>query len=129
MKVYEKKIIVGKGDLDDLDHVNNVRYVQWIQDISKEHWEKAAPMEARDKMVWVVKNHNITYNAPAFLGDHLKLRTWIQKTNAALSERRVEIIHLGSGRELVCSVTQWCLLNAVTLKPIRVPEEIIRLFQ
>lgn len=128
MESYEKRIKVSKKDLDDLDHVNNVRYVQWIQDISKEHWQTVAPNAMQAGILWVVKKHTIDYLSSAVLGDEILARTYIADTKGAISVRCVEMYHHETNRLLVRSLTEWCLLNALTLKPIRISEAIKNIF-
>lgn len=127
--VYEMTIVVSREDLDDLDHVNNVRYLQWVQDISKAHWESRAPEKLRKSMVWVVKQHLIEYRNAAKLGDTVVVRTYISKTEGAISTRVVEMHDLNSKKPLLRAETQWCLLHAKTFKPLRIPEEVRSVFQ
>ncbi len=87
MEIYEKIIEVSQGDLDFLDHVNNVRYIQWIQDISEEHWQKKAPAEIKEQVVWVVLNHNVDYRNPARLGDRIRIKTFVLDSAGATSTR------------------------------------------
>ena len=128
MESFQKHIVVAKEDLDDLDHVNNVRYVQWIQDISKEHWQTVAPDKMKAGILWVVKNHNIDYVSSAVLDDEILIRTYIAETKGAISVRCVEMYNDKTNQLLVRSLTEWCLLNALTLKPIRISEEIKMVF-
>ena len=128
MEVFEKRIVVAHGDLDELEHVNNVRYVQWIQDISKEHWQMAASNEMQAGIIWVVKNHTIDYISAAVLGDEILIRTHIADTKGALSIRCVEMYNDKTNQLLVRSHTEWCLLNALSLKPIRISEAIKTVF-
>ncbi|MEO1012872.1 MAG: thioesterase family protein [Bacteroidota bacterium] len=128
MGFFENTVTVEPNDLDNLNHVNNVRYVQWIQDISKEHWEKMAPEEIKGSMIWVVMSHNINYLSPAKLGDVIHVRTHIAKNKGAISTRVVEMFQDGTNTPLLRSSTQWCLLNARTNKPMRITEEIMRIF-
>ncbi len=128
MESFEKSIVVAQEDLDDLDHVNNVRYVQWIQDISKEHWQTVAPNEMKAGILWVVKNHNIDYASSAVLGDEILIRTFIAETKGAISVRCVEMYNDKTNHLLVRSHTEWCLLNALTLKPIRISDAIKKVF-
>lgn len=127
MEFYRKTIQVVEEDLDDLQHVNNVRYLEWIQDISKEHWMLKAPEEIKKEVVWVVLLHNISYKKAAFLGEELILKTHVANNSGVTSTRVVEIRHPERGL-LVRSETDWCLLNASTLKPMRIPEGIKELF-
>lgn len=125
---YEKTIVVEEDDLDEQRHVNNVRFVQWIQDVSKEHWQRTASDSMRDGVDWVVMNHNITYKRPAKLGDTIKVHTHISDYHGATSNRVVEMRHPDSDGILVHSVTKWCLLNANTKKPTRISNEVKKLF-
>lgn len=128
MKVFEQIITVSQEDLDDLNHVNNVRYVQWIQEISKKHWEYVAEGNLRQSFIWVVRNHNITYHKAAFLGDSIAVKTYIEDSDGALSTRVVEMHNAVTGDLLLQSKTAWCLLNATSLKPMRISGEISSLF-
>ncbi|WP_222984354.1 acyl-CoA thioesterase [Flagellimonas meishanensis] len=129
MRHYSETLEVCQDDLDELDHVNNVRYVQWIQDISKNHWFAATTEQMRQTMIWVVKNHNISYHQPAILGDVVSVQTHIQENKGPLSIRIVEIRNNKTGQLLVSASTEWCLLDATTFRPKRVPESVTALFQ
>ncbi len=128
MQIFELTRIVVQDDLDELDHVNNVRYVQWIQDISKEHWVSKASEEIRSQVLWVVMNHNITYKNAAKLNDQIKISTHIASSRGATSLRVVEMHNAKTKQLLLRSKTEWCLLNAKTLKPTRISEDVKRIF-
>ena len=129
MQVHSELLTVAREDLDELDHVNNVRYVEWIQEISKKHWIKATTPKIRDEVVWVVKNHDIAYHRSAKLGDVLQINTYIQDTKVPLSIRIVEIKDNKTDKLIVKACTEWCLLDARTFRPKRVPESVQKLFQ
>jgi acyl-CoA thioester hydrolase len=128
MVTYNKTLQVVEDDLDDLDHVNNVRYVQWIQDISKEHWQYKAPKHIQETMIWVVLNHHIFYKSAAKLHDRILIKTHIAGTKGAVTTRVVEMVLEGTEQLLVRSETEWCLLSAESLRPIRISEEIQQIF-
>ncbi|MFS4468191.1 acyl-CoA thioesterase [Maribacter sp. 2210JD10-5] len=128
MPHYEKEITVTLDDLDDLNHVNNVRYVQWIQDISKEHWKAKAPESIQDEVVWVVLTHHIEYKSAAVLHDTIHIKTHIESSKGAKSIRIVEMFHSKTNTLILRSSTEWCLLNKVTLKPMRISENIQEIF-
>ena len=128
MQEYIESFYVVQLDLDDLDHVNNIRYVEWIQEISRKHWFKATTEEIREAMIWVVKNHNITYTKPALLDDEIVIATHIAKTKGPISVRVVEIRNNTTGHLLVNATTEWCLLDAKTFRPKRVPDSVQNLF-
>ena len=128
MEAYGEIIKVVGEDLDELEHVNNIRYVKWIQDISRKHWEAVVDKELRKSLIWVVRNHNITYHRAAVLGDSIHITTNIESFSGPLSNRSVEMKDRDSGELLVRALTQWCLLDAGSLRPKRVPEAIQKLF-
>ncbi|GMN09083.1 thioesterase family protein [Croceitalea sp. MTPC9] len=121
-----KKVV--QSDLDDLDHVNNVIYVNWIQEISKKHWQEASK-DLSLECIWVVRRHDITYYNAAKLDDEVLVTTTIKDTKGPISYRQVEIKNNKTGKLFVKSVTEWCLLNSKTLKPMRISDKIKNLFQ
>ncbi|WP_396589684.1 acyl-CoA thioesterase [Allomuricauda sp. R78024] len=128
MQHYKETFKVVKEDLDDLNHVNNIRYIEWILEISKNHWLEVVDEAIRNEIVWVVKSHNINYAKPAKLNDPIEVTTYIKNTKGPLSIRVVEIRNNKTGQLLVNASTEWCLLDAKTFRPKRVPESIQNLF-
>ncbi len=128
MNKYLKELVVTEDDLDDLEHVNNVRYVQWIQDISKEHWQKMAPKDIQEEVVWVVMTHYIEYKAAAVLDDEVVMSTYIKSSKGAKCTRVVEINLAKTNTLLVRSSIEWCLLNRVNFRPMRISERIENIF-
>lgn len=126
MKTYSINIAVRPEHLDDLNHVNNVQYLEWVQQISKEHWQKLTRPEWDAHYVWVVRSHHITYHHPAVLGDLLTVVTHVKAARGAQSERHVRILLEGSETPVVTCTTNWVLLDAKSGKPSRVPEDMIR---
>ena len=129
MQTHTETFEVRLQDLDDLNHVNNVRYVEWIQEISKNHWQELTTEEIRKEMVWVVKNHNISYHKSAVLGDTIQMNTYIKSNKGPISTRVVDIKDNKTGQLLVNAHTEWCLLDAKTFRPKRVPESVQKLFE
>ena len=129
MQVYEKILVVRQDDLDELNHVNNIRYVDWVQQVSRDHWEKVTTPEIRAKLLWVVRKHEICSLKSALLGDVLKIKTQIIAQTGPISKRIVEIRNNKTDALLVKASTEWCLLDATSFKPKRVPREITSLFE
>ena len=128
MKTLEKEIIVSKNDLDELNHVNNVIYIHWVQEIAKNHWKSLVSSEIIKNYYWVLLEHQIKYLHPAFLGDKIILKTYVEKTEVVKSNRIVEIYNTDTNKLLVTSKTIWCLINAKTKKPNRITDEIREAF-
>ncbi len=128
MKIFTNTIQVIPSDLDDLKHVNNVRYVQWIQDIAKAHWNSEATKEMLNAYFWVVLNHNIDYKSSAVLHDFINIKTFVQDAEGVTSTRIVEMYHSETNQLIVRSETKWCLMDARTKRPVRIPKELQHLF-
>ncbi|MCQ0110797.1 acyl-CoA thioesterase [Zhouia amylolytica] len=129
MKIYEKHITVRKEDLDSMNHVNNVRYVQWVQDIAEEHWIALTDKILQEKYLWVVLSHHIEYKGEALVNDIIKLKTYVANSEGVRSVRIVEMYNSQTDKLLVKAETNWCLINASTKKPLRIPQEIKDIFQ
>ncbi|MEQ9231651.1 MAG: thioesterase family protein [Cyclobacteriaceae bacterium] len=126
MKFYSKKITVQSHHLDDLNHVNNVVYLQWVQDIAKDHWFSLAEEPFTSAHFWVVVRHELEYKKQAFLGDEILATTYVESFKGPFSIRCVEFKR---GEDLLVKTrSNWCLIDANTQKPKRVPEDIQRLF-
>ncbi|MFN3841178.1 MAG: acyl-CoA thioesterase [Cyclobacteriaceae bacterium] len=128
MKVFVQEITVKAGHLDALNHVNNVVYVQWVQDVASLHWDAIASSEIKNKYSWVVLKHEIEYLSPALLKDILVVKTWVEKSEGARSERHVEFYNKKTNKLLVRAKTSWCLLDASTMKPRRIEQDIFQVF-
>lgn len=126
--MFEKKIRVKQSDLDQLEHVNNVKYVDWVQDIALEHWNKKAPLEMQEKWVWVMTKHCIEYRKASFLGNTISVKTYLESSNGAMATRIVEFYNESDNKASVTSTTSWCLLDASTFKPKRIPEDVSAVF-
>jgi len=119
---------VVSEDLDELEHVNNVRYLDWVQEIAKEHWEVASKNAWKDQFVWVVRKHEITYYGSAVINDILSISTYIRENQGSISTRVVEFKNNKTGKLLVTSSTDWCLLDKQTFRPKRIPDAISKIF-
>jgi len=129
MNSFSLSKVVVKDDLDNLNHVNNVRYLEWVQEISEGHWKHNASTAQQEQYIWVVRKHEITYYNAAKLGDELLLETHIAQSKGPISIRKVQIKDNKTNTLLVSSSTDWCLVSPKTMRPVRIPKEIERLFQ
>ncbi|MEM9325975.1 MAG: thioesterase family protein [Bacteroidota bacterium] len=125
--IYEKEITVQSAHLDLLQHVNNVTYLQWVQDMAEAHWTAKSTHAINEEVYWVVLSHYIEYKKPAFLGDQLTGRTFVENSDGFRSERHVEFYR--GGQLLARAETQWCLIDRRTHRPKRISEEIKELFR
>ncbi len=125
MKIFTTTRVVQEDDLDALQHVNNVRYVQWIQDVSEAHWNVISKPEWTSAYFWVVRKHVIEYSGSAGSGDEVTISTFIKENKGAISTRVVEMFQARNGKLILKAETDWCLLQAGNLKPVRIPKEML----
>jgi len=117
---YTKKVV--ENEIDDLNHVNNIVYLKWVQEVSELHWNLLSNNDLNSKYFWVVLRHEIDYFSSAKLNDSITITTFIGDSYGVKSERFVEIYK--EEKLLVKAKTIWCLISKITMKPIRIPEEI-----
>lgn len=128
-RIFELKFTVAPSDLDSMEHVNNVRYLQWVQDISEAHWVQVAQKRGwLEKYKWVALNHFIEYKKPAFLNDSIVIKTHVNEHSGVKSNRLVRIFHESTGILLAQSSSWWCMIDACSHKPLRIPPEITSAF-
>lgn len=127
-KKFTYRFTVPTSAIDVLNHVNNVTYLQWCLEVAEAHWKSKTDAKLREKYVWVVLNHNISYKNASFLGEELEVQTWIDSHKGVRSERHYRIIRISDGKTIIEAQTLWCLLDGETRRPIIIPESIVNLF-
>src|SRR3978361_2384025 len=110
--VFEYRIIVAAGDIDELEHVSNIIYLRWVQDAASAHWAQLSNDTINKKYVWVVMRHEIDYLLPALLNDEIIVRTWVGKNEGARSQRHTQLSNAVTGKMIAEALTTWCLLDA-----------------
>lgn len=113
------------ADIDEMGHVNNVVYVRWIQEVAAAHWQAIASDELKRKYSWVVLRHEIDYRAPVFNGELVAGTTWVGDHHGAKFDRFVQLTC--NNRVVAEAKTTWCLLDAASLRPLRIPSEVLAL--
>lgn len=129
MTPYALEIQVGPEDVDELAHVNNLVYVRWVLDVATAHsaargWDFAAYRRAGG--VFVVRRQEVDYLRPAFLGEKVRVETWVESFTRVTSLRRTRIV--GPGGELARATTTWAFVNVNNGRPTRIPDEILAAF-
>jgi acyl-CoA thioester hydrolase len=74
----------------------------------------------------MARRHEIDYLKQAFLGEELVAKTWVDDFVGVKSVRHCEIMRCEE--ILARSVTHWISLDAQTLRPKRITEEIVKQF-
>lgn len=127
---YSKTFLIPSSAIDENGHVNNVWYVQWMQDIAVEHYEAIGGVNPMQLIgaTWVVREHRVEYFLPAFEGEEIEIRTWVENVRRVRSLRRYEFIRRSDGRTLVKGETDWVFVDAKTGAPRAIPEDVSRVF-
>ena len=126
---YSKIFIIPESAIDENGHVNNVVYVQWMQDIAVEHYASIGGNAAQGPdSTWVVREHRIEYFLPAFLGEEIEIKTWVENIRRVRSLRKYEFIRKADGKVLVKGETDWVFVDVKTGSPRAIPEEVSNVF-
>lgn len=127
---YTKNVTIPEDAIDENGHVNNVAYVQWMQDIAVEHYSSLGGIQAQGPdSTWVVRQHKIEYLLPAFEGEEIEIRTWVESIRKVRSLRMYEFARKADGKILVKGETDWVFVDTKSgaIKPI--PAEVQNVFQ
>ena len=126
-KEFAFHLTITEDVLDILNHVNNVYYLQWVQNAAQKHWDILSTPDLNSKYAWIVLRHEIDYLHAAKLHDEIIINTWIESVYGVKSERIVQIKK--DTKLLARAKTTWCLLDKKTMKPVRIPSEIMKIFK
>ena len=128
-RIYSRSFIIPAEAIDENGHVNNVAYVQWMQDVAVEHYSSIGGVEAQgNESTWFVREHKIEFLLPAFAGEEVEIRTWVENIRRVRSLRKYEFIRKSDGKLLVRGETDWVYVDAKTGKPRAVPGWMFELF-
>ena len=128
--IYSKIFIIPANAIDENGHVNNVAYVQWMQDIAVEHYESIGGTDPMQLLgaTWVVREHRIEYLLPAFAGEEIEIKTWVENIRRVRSLRKYEFIRKTDGKTLVRGETDWVFVDLQTGAPRAIPDEVSKVF-
>jgi acyl-CoA thioester hydrolase len=128
-EVFVVPLEVRPVHIDENGHVNNVVYVGWLQDVGTAHWNARFDAETRAKWSWVALRHEIDYLRalpPEATG--VVARTWVGDPQGPRFNRYVRIED-GEGRLCAQGLSEWCLVDAATMRPARIPSEMLGPFR
>jgi acyl-CoA thioester hydrolase len=123
-RVYIRSFTIPAEAIDENGHVNNVAYVQWMQDIAVEHYAAIGGIAAQgNDATWFIREHRIEYFLPAFAGEEIEIKTWVENVRRVRSLRKYEFVRKSDGKILVKGETDWVFVDAKTGAPLH-PEEV-----
>ncbi len=148
--VFETHFKVRFHEVDALGHVNNAVYLNYLEQAAIDHGTMVGLnlQQLRDVGgVFVAHRHEIIFARPAFVGDFLRVVTWIGmprgarvtrnswivcetdvQLEATCTGRIIEAGQLSTGGETVVrAVTDWAFVNNRG-QPCRIPPGVIARF-
>ncbi len=127
--IFSKLLTIPRSVIDENGHVNNVAYVQWMQDIAVEHYSSIGGVIAQGpEATWVVREHRIEYLLPAFEGEEIEIKTWVENIRRVRSMRKYEFVRTSDNKILVRGETDWVFIDAKTGRPLPIPENVSSVF-
>ena len=123
--IFEHSFTVDEKPENYLRHVNNLRYLEWFIDTAIAHADSLGwGMKTTKKigLAWVAKSHQIEYISPAYQGDRLLIRTWIEKVTPTRITRHYECKR--NERLISKATTVWVLVDYESGRPRALPEYI-----
>ena len=128
-RTYTKIFIIPESAIDENGHVNNVAYVQWMQDIALEHYSSIGGIQAQGPdATWVIREHRIEYFLPAYAGEEIEIRTWVENIQRVRSLRKYEFVRRADGKTLVKGETDWVFVDVKSGRPLAIPQEVVGVF-
>ena len=108
--------------------MNNVVYLGWVQQLATAHWRARAPAEEQNRWAWIVLRHEVDYRRPLLPGEVATARTWVAET--ADGPRFDRFVRFDGPDGAMCAQarTVWCLIEAATGRPKRVPDWMLQTF-
>ena len=126
-EVFTVPLDVLPEHIDANGHVNNVVYVGWLQDAGTAHWNARFDADIRARWSWVALRHEIDYLRALMPDATAVARTWVGDPQGPRFNRYVRIED-GEGRLCAQGLSEWCLVDAVTMRPTRIPASMLPTF-
>ena len=129
--VFRRSRLIGNAEIDALGHVNNVVWVQLVMELAGAHSRSVGLDLATYRAlggIFVVRHHELDYLQPAFSGDEITEETWIAEMRGARTLRRSRFTRKSDGARLLESTSHWAFVAFETLRPRRLPGEVMRRF-
>lgn len=118
-------VTASEQDIDGLQHVNNAVYVSWCQDAGWAH-SKALGIGLKDYQeldrAMAIRRSEFDYLQAAYLGDDLKVATWLTGNDNKLSmERRFQLVRAKDGATLLRARWDLVCIEISSGRPKRMP--------
>lgn len=132
MQKFTTQLTVRHYEMDALGHVNNAIYQHYLEQAAIEHSDHlGCTFQLYQEIggLFVMRRIEIDYLRPAFAGDTLAITTWLEKMRGPRAIRRYEIRKLGQEDLILTAEVLWVWVDATTLRPKAIPQQIIDIYQ
>lgn len=126
---FETEMQVRPDDIDMFQHVHSSRYLDYLLAARFDQMERCYSMAMQEFLKlglgWVVKTSHLEYKRPLNLGEHFRVRTWIEDIRPTEVEVRFEMLKGDTGKPACLG---WCCFTMVKLDTGRaeaIPEWIV----
>jgi len=75
-----------------------------------------------------VREHRIEYLLPAFAGEEIEIKTWVENIRRVRSLRKYEFIRNTDAKTLIRGETDWVFVDVQTGAPRAIPDEVSKVF-
>lgn len=123
--LFEQSVTVQNEHCDGLGHVNNVQYLQWAEELAWAHSAQLGLDLSAYKHLdcaMVAREHVLTYLVACFVGDALRLQTWLSHNDGLRLRRDYAFVRESDGKTVFQGHTDWVCVQLSTGKPKRMPK-------
>ena len=128
---FEYSFPVKHEDIYFNGHVANDVYVRWMYETALQHSiALGLNLEAYVEMnaMIVVRRNEVDYYFPAYEGDEIIVKTWVESFRRTSALRFFEIMLKKDRKTLAKAKSIYVCLNLKTHKPIAMPQKLVSAF-
>ncbi len=129
--VHHERFRVRYHECDANGRLSRDNYLRWMAEAAFAASAAVGYDFARyDRIghLWLIRDSEIEYLAPLEYEDEVEIKTWVLDFRRFHSRRSYEFTKLHSGELAARASTDWVYLDARTLQPATIPEEMQRAF-
>ena len=130
-RTFTRPFRIRYYECDPYGHVNNANYLRYATQAALEASADAGYDTAKYQelgTLWLIREAGIEYLRPARFGETLNVKTWVGDFRRVRSRREYEMTLASSGELIARAYTDWVYLDAQTLQPARIPDEMMAAF-
>jgi len=125
---HQRTFRVRHYECDTYGHLNNVNYVRYMQETALDASAAVGWDDARYEAVghqWLIRETSVEYLLPLTYNEEVTITTWVDDFRRVRSRRLYEFNRVSDGVLVAKGITDWVYLNTQTLRPTRIPEDMI----